>query len=132
MLGLTDEMLAELAALNYTIDPKGRIAIEDKASARSALGRSPDLAEALMLALGEPDLEPFTYISVGPRIGSVSWAFSHRGGGGRDTCQKQDDLEDAAEDPTVILSQGVDRNGRLMQAPMPWSDLGGRRQRRAY
>ena len=40
------------------IDPHGRTAIEDKASVKSALGKSPDLAEALMLAIGEPPHEP--------------------------------------------------------------------------
>ena len=51
--GLSDEMLAELAAIEYVVDTHGRIAIESKASVTSALGRSPDLAEALMIALGD-------------------------------------------------------------------------------
>jgi hypothetical protein len=42
--GLSDEMLGELAVINYVIDSRGRTAIEDKASVRSALGRSPDYA----------------------------------------------------------------------------------------
>ena len=44
-----------VAPIAYVIDPKGRTAIEDKASVRSTLGRSPDLAEALMLAAGDAD-----------------------------------------------------------------------------
>jgi hypothetical protein len=47
--GLSDEELAELAAIGYVINPRGLTAIEDKASVKSALGRSPDHAEALML-----------------------------------------------------------------------------------
>ena len=53
--GLSDDMLAELAAIEYVVDTRGRIAIESKASVTSALGRSPDLAEALMIALGDYD-----------------------------------------------------------------------------
>ena len=53
--GLSDEMLAELAAIEYVVDTHGRIAIESKASVTSALGRSPDLAEALMICLGDYD-----------------------------------------------------------------------------
>jgi hypothetical protein len=60
--GLSDEELAELAAIGYVIDPRGKTAIEDKASVKSALGRSPDHAEALMLALGEPSYEPYRYL----------------------------------------------------------------------
>ena len=37
--GLSDEELAELAAIGYVIDPRGKTAIEDKASVKSALGR---------------------------------------------------------------------------------------------
>jgi hypothetical protein len=46
-------MLGELAAITYTITSKGQIAIDGKADVKAALGRSPDLAEALMLALGD-------------------------------------------------------------------------------
>jgi phage terminase large subunit len=51
--GLTDEMLAELATITWLIDPHGRTVIEGKAEVKSALGHSPDLAEALMIAIGE-------------------------------------------------------------------------------
>lgn len=77
--------------------------------------------------------EPFEFTPVPPRVGSVAWAFGHRSGfRERDTCQEMDDLDDAEGDPTVILSMGVNRHGEIMQKPMPWSSLGGRRQRRAY
>jgi hypothetical protein len=62
--GLSDEMLAELAAIPWLIDPHGRIAIEGKVEIKSMLGRSPDLAEALMLAIGEAAPEPFNYIRI--------------------------------------------------------------------
>jgi phage terminase large subunit len=52
--GLTDETLAELAAITFVVDSAGRIGIEGKADVKSILGHSPDLAEALMLAIGEP------------------------------------------------------------------------------
>jgi len=84
-----------------------------------------------MLAAGEPDFEPFTYISAPARVGSVTWAFSHRSGGGRDMCQAADDLEDDAGDADIVLSGGVDRNGRLIQRAMPAASFGPR-QRRAY
>jgi len=62
--GLDDDMLAELAAFSYLIDSHGRTVVADKEAARAALGRSPDLAEAMMLALGEPMHEPFRYYPV--------------------------------------------------------------------
>jgi hypothetical protein len=54
-------MLGELASINYVINPRGQVEIEDKASVKSILGRSPDLAEGLMLCLGEHPPEPFDY-----------------------------------------------------------------------
>jgi hypothetical protein len=62
--GLTDEMLAELAANQWLVDPAGMIAIESKASVKSALGHRPDLAEALMLEIGEGEPVPFSYTPV--------------------------------------------------------------------
>jgi hypothetical protein len=59
--GLDVEMLSELAAIAYVIEPRGKTAIEDKASVKNTLGKSPDLPGALMLALGEPLYEPFRY-----------------------------------------------------------------------
>jgi len=51
--GLDDDTFGELAAIGYVVDSHGKIAIEDKASVKSALGHSPDRAESTMLALGE-------------------------------------------------------------------------------
>jgi len=46
-------------------------------------------------------------------------------------CQAADDLEDDAGDADIVLSGGVDRNGRLIQRAMPAASFGPR-QRRAY
>jgi phage terminase large subunit len=59
--GLTDEMLSELAAITWLIDTRGAIAIEGKVEVKAALGHSPDLAEALMIAIGSPSLEPMSW-----------------------------------------------------------------------
>jgi hypothetical protein len=97
--GLSDEMLAELASISYLIDPHGRTVIEDKASVKATLGRSPDLAEALMLALGELPPKPWVYQSVLTRTG---WNDGTRGPGasvagmsfGTDGCRARDAAED--------------------------------------
>jgi phage terminase large subunit len=53
--GLTDdETIAQLSRLLYEIDSRGRMKIESKESAGQRGEPSPDRAEALMLALGEP------------------------------------------------------------------------------
>lgn len=46
-------LASELAALRYTYDAKGRIALESKDAAKARLGRSPDLADAVMLAFAQ-------------------------------------------------------------------------------
>ena len=78
--GLSNECLAELAAINYVIDPKGRTAIEDKASVKSILGRSPDLADSLALALGTADPLPYEYRTppLDPRQG-LGYGHASRG-----------------------------------------------------
>jgi hypothetical protein len=53
--GLTDdETIGQLADIMYEIDSHGRMRIEPKEKARQRGVRSPDRAEALMLALGKP------------------------------------------------------------------------------
>ena len=44
-----EALLAELSALRYSFDPKGRIVIEKKEIAKKRIGRSPDLADAVAL-----------------------------------------------------------------------------------
>ena len=43
-------LVSELAALRYGYDPAGRILLEKKDDAKTRLGRSPDLADAVVLA----------------------------------------------------------------------------------
>ncbi len=53
--GLTDDQtIAQLGDIQYEIDSHGRMKIEPKEKARARGVRSPDRAEALMLALGMP------------------------------------------------------------------------------
>ncbi len=53
--GLNDELtLSQLAQITYDIDSHGRLRIESKERASKRGVRSPDRAEALMLALGQP------------------------------------------------------------------------------
>lgn len=61
---MSDEMLAELAAITWLIDAQGRIIIEGKSDVKAALGHSPDLAEALMIAIGEGVPVPFAYTGI--------------------------------------------------------------------
>jgi phage terminase large subunit len=54
--GLTDRtMLAQLAGLRYQHDARGRVKIESKADAVKRGQKSPDRAEALMLAFSPAD-----------------------------------------------------------------------------
>lgn len=56
VVGLADQTLfAQLAGLRYDHDARGRVVIEGKDKARKRGVRSPDRAEALMLALAPPD-----------------------------------------------------------------------------
>lgn len=48
-----DELITDLAAIRYSFDQSGRVVIEAKDDARKRLGRSPDRADALVLALGD-------------------------------------------------------------------------------
>jgi len=102
--GLSDEALGELAAINYVIDARGKTAMEDKSSVKSALGRSPDIAEALMLALGEPAYEPFRFTPL--LLPSRTAMFEGRNYPGypQATCSAQDALDDAAGDPSTFIS----------------------------
>ena len=62
--GLTDEeTIGQLAGIIYEFDSQGRIKIESKEKARARGVRSPDRAEALMLALCEPPIK-FEYYSI--------------------------------------------------------------------
>jgi phage terminase large subunit len=45
-----DDLAAELAAIKYKFTSNGKIQIEKKAEMKTRVGRSPDRADALMLA----------------------------------------------------------------------------------
>jgi hypothetical protein len=62
--GLTDEeTIGQLASILYEIDSHGRMKIESKEDARKRGVRSPDRADALMLALSKP-YQKFEYTPV--------------------------------------------------------------------
>jgi len=96
--GLDDDTLGELASISYLVDPHGKICIEDKASVKSTLGHSPDKSEALMLALGEPEMAPWTYTPVLPRRDGET-----RNVGGRQSQREIDAAEDRANDRRSML-----------------------------
>ena len=50
-----DALIADLSALRYEFDQSGRILLEAKEDARRRLGRSPDRADAVALALGHTE-----------------------------------------------------------------------------
>jgi hypothetical protein len=52
--GLDDAVIAQLVAPRYGIDSAGRVKVEPKADTRRRLGRSPDDADALLLAFYVP------------------------------------------------------------------------------
>lgn len=68
VVGLTRQTLAQLAGPKYNSDSSGRVSIETKAAMKRRGVRSPDQAEAILLALYNPPggpPEPTTPISVG-------------------------------------------------------------------
>jgi hypothetical protein len=52
--GVSDDVVADLIAPRYRIDSAGRVAVERKDETRARLGRSPDHADALLLAFFVP------------------------------------------------------------------------------
>jgi len=62
------DLAAELTGLHWSVDSRGRIAVESKEAMRRRGEASPDLADAAMLAFAEPDgvKAPFFYIG-GPK-----------------------------------------------------------------
>lgn len=53
-----DDALAQLTAPKYKLDSRGRVKVEPKADTKERLGRSPDDADALLLAFYEPPIDP--------------------------------------------------------------------------
>jgi hypothetical protein len=66
--GLTDERtISQLASILYEHDARGRVAIENKDDARKRGVKSPDRAEAVMLAFATPALG-WTLLDVEPEV----------------------------------------------------------------
>ncbi len=108
--GLSDEELSELAAIGYVINPRGLTAIEAKESVKSALGRSPDHAEALMLALGEASYEPYRYQPLLiPSRTAVLTGRSYPGYPESATCSAQDMADDMQGDGTAFITGGSEQ-----------------------
>ncbi len=59
LAGIDDMTLAQLIAPKYKIDASGRVKVEPKKDTKKRLGRSPDDADALLLAYFVPPPEPF-------------------------------------------------------------------------
>lgn len=59
-----DELLAELSSVKYKIDSRGRVQVESKDDMKKRLGRSPDKADAVILAFareGSPPDDPLAW-----------------------------------------------------------------------
>ena len=63
LAGLTDERtIAQLAGIRYSHNPRGQVVIESKDDARKRGVKSPDRAEAVMLAFAESRSSEFGFI----------------------------------------------------------------------
>lgn len=56
LTNVDDETLAQLTSPKYSLDSRGRVKVEPKAETRKRLGRSPDGADALLLAFHVPEV----------------------------------------------------------------------------
>jgi hypothetical protein len=101
--GLCDEALAELASTEYLIDLRGRTMIEAKDSVKAKLGKSPDIAEAIMLELGEPGYEPFRYSGLPAYERSWPHGSSQTQPQQHASCQAQNDLDDMIGGPSTFI-----------------------------
>jgi hypothetical protein len=98
-----DELLADLSALRYQFDQKGRVVLEGKDEVRARLGRSPDRSDALALAGGTPSrvrtFEPVRVavghggVTVGPvRAVATPWGWASSSAELQDPLQQGDPL----------------------------------------
>jgi hypothetical protein len=60
LTGLDEDTIAQLTAPKYGIDAAGRVKIEPKADTKARIGRSPDHADAWLLAFLEPSRSPIS------------------------------------------------------------------------
>lgn len=63
-------LATQLNALRWRVDSRGRIELEDKAETKRRIGRSPDDADALMLAFA-PSTRAVTEVRMDPGVGYV-------------------------------------------------------------
>jgi hypothetical protein len=85
LAGLDDDAIAELTVPRYKIaDSSGKILIEAKDDIRERLGRSPDIADALLLAFydgtGNAEAHDPRQAYAGARLDEVAGTYSHFGG----------------------------------------------------
>jgi hypothetical protein len=77
LAGLTDEKtIAQLAAMRYQHNARGQVVIESKDDARKRGVRSPDRAEALMLAFAPVVARHFVILSRGRAREALNWTRS--------------------------------------------------------
>jgi hypothetical protein len=85
LANLDDDAIAELTMPRYEIvDSSGKIKIEKKDEVRERLGRSPDIADALLLAFydgtGSPEAHDPREAFAGVKLDQVAGTYSHFGG----------------------------------------------------
>jgi hypothetical protein len=85
LAGLDDDAIAELTMPRYeVVDSSGKVKIEKKDDIRDRLGRSPDIADALLLAFfdgtGSAETADPRVAYSGVRLDQVGSSYSHFGG----------------------------------------------------
>jgi hypothetical protein len=66
------ELIAELATPTYTF-VNGKFQLEPKEQVKERLGRSPDLADALALTFGVPEVVPVLTAAAKPSVPASPW-----------------------------------------------------------
>lgn len=85
LAGLDDDAIGELTAPRYEIvDSSGKLRVEKKDDIRERLGRSPDIADALLMAFfdgtGTPEASDPRNAFAGTQFGQSTGSYSHFGG----------------------------------------------------
>lgn len=135
---VNDDLIGEVAATYWLIDNRsGRTAIEPKESLKVTLGRSPDLADALMLSeLGDEHFSgsivqyPFLPSHIGALTHAATVERAERGGP-----QIQDAIDDAMGDATFFVhdrEQLLAGQGERRQFGSRWGYLGSGRRRKCW
>lgn len=63
---LADDLAGELSAIKFSFDSSGRLVVESKEKLKQRLGRSPDIADAVLISL-MPDRKQRSYATAGER-----------------------------------------------------------------